>query len=62
MCDVFCQLGCIIIISASHNNIGMSQAKRTKMADAGASNIRVAIEFQYESLMNDKVSNSITST
>eukprot|EP00731_Ephydatia_muelleri_P034609 Em0068g4a len=33
---------------------GMSQAKRTKMADAGASNIRVAIEFQYESLMNDK--------
>ena len=51
-----------MIVGASHNNIGMSQAKRTKMADAGASNIRVAIEFQYESLMNDKVSNSITST
>lgn len=29
------------------------------MDDAGASNIRVAIEFQYESLMHDKVHKSV---
>ena len=35
--------------------VAMPQVKRTKMADASASNVRVAIEFQYESLMEDKV-------
>ena len=35
--------------------VAMPQVKRTKMSDSCASNIRVAIEYQYEPMMNDKV-------